>query len=158
MIVVGSAVAIGEAGVELSETAFRLLERFFREEGFHTPAQQMRASLHTMITAPGSAVFLAWRGQQAVGVATVTASVGIEYGRSAELEDLYVLPEARESGVASALIEAICAWCDERGVSAVLVTVTPEGERAHKLVEYYQRRGFANTGRVILERTLGDGR
>jgi aminoglycoside 6'-N-acetyltransferase I len=156
--VVGSAVAIGEAGVESFETAFRLLERFFREEGFHTPAQEMRASLHMMITAPGSAVFLAWRGQQAVGVATVTASVGIEYGRSAELEDLYVLPDARESGVASALIEAVCAWCGEQGVSAVLVTVTPEGERAHKLVEYYLRRGFANTGRVILERTLGDGR
>jgi len=155
---VGSAVAIREVGIESFETAFRLLERFFREEGFRTPAQEMRASLHTMITAPGSAVFLAWRGQQAVGVATVTASVGIEYGRSAELEDLYVLPGDRESGVASALIEAVCAWCRERGVSAVLVTVTPEGERAHKLLEYYQRRGFANTGRVILERTLGDGR
>jgi aminoglycoside 6'-N-acetyltransferase I len=155
---VGSAVAIREAGVESFETAFHLLERFFREEGFRTPAQDMRASLHTMITAPGSAVFLAWRGQQAVGVATVSTSVGIEYGRSAELEDLYVLPVERGSGVGRALIEAVCAWCREWEVSAVLVTVTPEGERAHKLVEYYRQRGFANTRRVILERILGDGR
>ena len=154
----GSTVTIQEADLESFETAFRLLERFFREEGFGTPAQEMRRSLRAMMDASQSAVFLAWDGQQAVGVATVTSSVGIEYGRSAELEDLYVLPELRGGGVASVLIEAVCAWCRERGVSAVLVTVTPEGERAHKLLSYYQRRGFANTGRVILERSLGDGR
>lgn len=154
----GSTVTIEEADVESFETAFRLLERFFREEGFGTPAQEMRRSLRAMMAAPHSAAFLAWRDQQAVGVATVTSSVGIEYGRSAELEDLYVLPEARGGGVGGALIEAVCVWCREREVSAVLVTVTPEGETAHRLLEYYQRRGFANTGRVILERVLGEDR
>ncbi len=149
-----SAVAIQQAGVESFETALCLLERFFREEGFSTPVQEMRTSLHAMMAGPSSAVFLAWRGHEAVGVATVTTSVGIEYGRSAELEDLYVLPEVRGSGVASALIEAVCAWCRERGVSAVLVTVTPEGEAEHNLLDYYERRGFTNTGRVILERAL----
>jgi len=88
----------------------------------------------------------------------VTTSVGVEYGRSAELEDLYVLPAERGRGVASALIEAVCAWCCEMGVSAVLVMVTPEGEKEHKLLDYYQRRGFVNTRRLILERTLGDRR
>jgi GNAT superfamily N-acetyltransferase len=155
-----SSVAIQEveADSDSFETALCLLERFFREEGFSTPAQEMRASLHTMITASGSAVFLAWRGTESVGVATVTTSVGIEYGRSAELEDLYVLPAERGRGVASALIEAIRAWCCEKEVSAVLVTVTPEGEKEHKLLDYYQRRGFVNTRRVILEHTLGDRR
>jgi GNAT superfamily N-acetyltransferase len=87
-----------------------------------------------------------------VGIATVTTSVGIEYGRSAELEDLYVLPEARGGGVATALIEAVCDWSCKQGASVVLVTVTPEGESEHGLLSYYQRRGFTNTGRVILER------
>jgi GNAT superfamily N-acetyltransferase len=156
MILVVSAVSIQEVGSESFETAFCLLERFFREEGFSTPAQEMRTSLRAMTTAPSSAVFLARRGHEAVGVATVTTSLGLEYGRSAELEDLYVLPEERGRGVASALIEAVCAWCRERGVSTVLVTVTPEGDTEHKLLDYYERRGFANTGRVILERALGD--
>ena len=154
MVLVSSSVAIQEVGADSFETAFRLLARFFREEGFDTPVQQMRASLHTMVTAPGSAVFLARRGGGAVGVATVTTSVGLEYGRSAELEDLYVLPEERGGGAASALIEAVCAWCGEQGVSVVLVTVTPEGEAEHQLTEFYRRRGFAYTGRVILERAL----
>jgi GNAT superfamily N-acetyltransferase len=150
-----ASINIQKVGIDSFDVAFCLLERFFREEGFNTPAEEMRSSLRTMMTAPGSAVFLAWRGREAVGIATVATSVGIEYGRSAELEDLYVLPQARGSGVASALIDAVCTWCLEEGATVVLVTVTPEGEADHKLLDYYQRRGFIHTGRVILERALG---
>jgi len=151
-----SPVYIRQAGAESDsfEAALCLLERFFREEGFSARTQDMRASLRTMMTAADSAVFLAWRGAESVGVATVTTSVGVEYGRSAELEDLYVLPAERGKGVASALVEAVCAWCREMEVSAVLVTVTPEGEEEHNLLDYYQRRGFVNTRRLILERAL----
>jgi GNAT superfamily N-acetyltransferase len=151
---VDSPVGIQQVKADCIEVAFHLLERFFSEGGFDTPAQQMRASLRTMMTDPGSAVFLAWQEQEAVGVATVTTSVGLEYGRSAELEDLYVLPEERGSGVASALIEAVCSWCRQQKVSVVLVTVTPEGESEHGLTNFYRRRGFAVTGRLILERAL----
>jgi GNAT superfamily N-acetyltransferase len=143
--------------IEIDEfdEAFYLLERFFREEGFDTPAEAMRSSLRAMIAAPNSAVFVARLEGKAVGVATVTTSVGIEYGRSAELDDLYVLPQARGRGIAGALIEAVCSWCGEKGATVVLVTVTPQGAAEHKLLDYYQRRGFANTGRLILERALG---
>jgi len=146
------AIQVRKAGVDSLDAALHLLQRFSLEEGFHTAAEEMRSSLHTMITYPNSAVFLAWHGTEALGVATVTMSVGIEYGRSAEIEDLYVLPRARGRGVATELIEAVCAWCRQEGCTAVLVTVTPEGEARHDLIEFYGRRGFANTGRVILER------
>ncbi len=150
----GGPVEIRQIGVEGFEPALGLLERFFREEGFTTPADAMAASLRAMLTSPDHAVFLAWAGKEAVGVATVAATVGIEYGRSAEMDDLYVLPQARSGGVASALIEAACAWCSEQGCTVMLVTVTPEGEAQHNLMGFYRRRGFAYTGRVLLERTL----
>jgi aminoglycoside 6'-N-acetyltransferase I len=149
---------IQRVGFDAFEEAIYLLKRFFHEEGFAKPAEEMRSSLHAMITASSCAVFIARRGKEAVGVATVTTSLGIEYGRSAELEDLYVLPKARRSGVASALVEAVCRWCCDQGVSVLLVTVTPAGAAEHKLLDYYQRRGFSNTGRLILERALGDCR
>ena len=136
------------------EAAFGLLRRFFREEGFGTPAGAMRAALHGLLADPASAVYLAWRGQQAVGVATVTTTAGLEYGRCAEMEDLYVLPEARHSGVATALIAAVAAWCRAQGCTALQIIVTPEGEAQHGLVDYYARRGFAHTGRVVLEQRL----
>jgi aminoglycoside 6'-N-acetyltransferase I len=156
MISVFVPIDIRRADIDTLDEALCLLERFFREEGFDTPAEAMRSSLRAMLGNPDSAVFVAQRDGKAVGVATVTTSVGIEYGRSAELEDLYVLPEARGSGIAGALIETVCTWCREKGVTAVLVTVTQQGEANHKLLEYYQRRGFTNTGRLILERALGD--
>jgi aminoglycoside 6'-N-acetyltransferase I len=137
------------------DEALYLLERFFREAGLDTPAETMRSSLRAMIAGPGSAVFVARLEGKAVGVATVATSEGIEYGRSAELDDLYVLPQARGRGIAGALIEAVCSWCRGQGATVVLVTVTPQGAAEHKLLDYYQRRGFMNRGRLILERALG---
>jgi aminoglycoside 6'-N-acetyltransferase I len=149
-----TAIRIQRIGSESLDSALYLLQRFFEEEGFSTPASEMRASLGAMVTGPSSAVFLAWQGAETVGVATVTTSVGIEYGRAAELEDLYVLPAARRSGAASALIDAVRRWCRAQGCTALLVTVTRGGEAAHGLMDFYQRRGFVNTGRVILEHRL----
>jgi len=148
---------IEEVGDESLDPALYLLRRFFSEQGFHTSAGEMRSSLQRMIVSPDNAVFLARRGTKALGVATVTTSVGLEYGLSTELEDLYVLPEARGGGVASALIEKVCSWCQERGCTTLLVTVIPEGEATHNLIDFYGRLGFANTGRVILERALRPG-
>jgi aminoglycoside 6'-N-acetyltransferase I len=148
-------ITIQEVGLESLETALSLLERFFLEEGFSTPTHEMRASLQTMITSPNSAVFLARHDTEAVGVATVNSTVGIEYGRSAELEDLYVPPDERGRGVASTLIEAVCAWCQEKRVNVILVTVTPGGETRHALLDFYQRRGFTNTKRIVMQREIG---
>jgi GNAT superfamily N-acetyltransferase len=151
-----SPVRIQEAGPDSFGAALSLLERFFSEEGFSTPAHEMGEPLRAMMADPGSNVFLAWRGDQAVGVATVTTSVAIEYGRSADLDDLYVLPAARGSGVGRALVEAVSAWSKDQGASILLVTASPEGQLEHGLLDYYRRRGFTNTGRLILERALHD--
>ncbi|MBN1992716.1 MAG: GNAT family N-acetyltransferase [Anaerolineae bacterium] len=144
------ALTIRPVGLESFDAAFDLLVRFFREEGFATPKEEMRASLRLLLASPAHAVFLARRDGQAVGVATVSIALNIEYGRSAEIDDLYVLPQARQQGVAAALIQTACAWCRRQGCAVVLVTVTAAGNAAHGLVGFYQRRGFVDTGRVIL--------
>jgi aminoglycoside 6'-N-acetyltransferase I len=146
-----SKVSVQQIGLESYDAAFALLLRFFREEGFDTPEREMRPSLSTLLVDPDSTVFLAEQNGQAVGVATVTSRVGIEYGRSAELEDLYVVPEVRGRGTGTALIDAVRAWCRRKGCTVLDVVVIPEGEAKHGLTDFYLRRGFANTGRVILE-------
>jgi aminoglycoside 6'-N-acetyltransferase I len=87
-------------------------------------------------------------------VATVTTSSGIELGLSAELEDLYVLPEARRSGVGEALIASVKDWCRTRGCTLLSVVVTREGQATHNLIEYYDRRGFKETGRTLMFASL----
>jgi aminoglycoside 6'-N-acetyltransferase I len=145
---------IKQANIDSFEPALELVARFFREEGFDTPAEELHSNLLRLLSSPTCAVFLAWRDSKAVGIATVTTSAGLEYGLSAEMEDLYVLPSERCAGIARALIEEVITWCKAKGVSALLVTVTPEGDKKHNLHDFYQRLGFANHGRVILERYL----
>jgi aminoglycoside 6'-N-acetyltransferase I len=131
-----------------------LLARFFAEEGFVAPAGGMLARLRTYLARPSNAVLVALEAGQPVGVATVATGYSLEYGGIAELEDLYVLPEHRGAGLGHALIGAACAAAAERGCSAILVTITPEGQSAHDLLGYYTRRGFEDDGRRILERRL----
>ena len=108
-----------------------------------------------MLNDEASTAFLAWADGLAVGIATVTTSYGIELGLSAELEDLYVQPEARGRGAGSILIEAVQDWCRERGCTLVSIVVTPEGQAAHNLIDYHRARGFEETGRMILFAHLG---
>ena len=138
--------------------ALPLIERFFAEEGFIAPPGQMRRLLLGLLSDDECAVFLAWHGEEVVGVATVTTNSGIELGLSAEMEDLYVLPTSRGRGVGAALVETVKGWCRSRGCSLVSVIVTPEGQAAHDLVGYYRHRGFVETGRTILFAHLQDGK
>jgi aminoglycoside 6'-N-acetyltransferase I len=148
-------VQIEQATLADFEAALSLLERFFEEEGFRTPREQIRGQVEQLLRDKESAVFLARAEGQPVGVATATTTEGIELGLSAEMEDLYVLPEARGSGAGRALIGAVAGWCRARGCSLVAVVVTPEGQAAHDLVGYYRAQGFEETGRTLLFRYLG---
>lgn len=145
---------ISRIGREHSPAAFDLLRRFFTEEGFATPLDQVRDSLDVMIGHPATAVFLAWQTGAPVAVATVSYTPSLEHGLYAELEDLYVLPEARGRGLARSLVEACCEWCRARGCSSLEVCVTPEAEVAHRLTQFYDRLGFTNTDRSLLSRSL----
>jgi GNAT superfamily N-acetyltransferase len=149
-------ITVRRATIAEFDAVLPLLLRFFAEEGFDTPPAQIGVEVQELLREPESAVFLAWYGAEAIGVATVTTSRGIEYGLSAEMEDLYVLPGKRSLGVGSALICAVQDWCIARGCTALEVVVTPEGQRAHDLVGYYRSRGFQESGRVILLRKLAE--
>ncbi len=131
--------------------ALGLLERFFAEHGFRAAGGDLRASLMEMIADPDSVVLLCSRSDEPVGVATITTSIGLEYGRSAEIEDLYVKPGARGKGIATALIDRAVEWCRGRGCSTILVTIAAQGSEGENLTEFYLRRGFQETGRRLME-------
>ena len=131
-----------------------LAERFFREEGFDLPPDGLAGRVADYVALDSNAIFLARRGDRLIGFATVATGFGLEYGLAAELEDLYVVPDHRRQGVARRLVGQATAWAANRGCSAVLVTVTPEGEAAHGLIGFYAGLGFRDRGRRLLERPL----
>jgi aminoglycoside 6'-N-acetyltransferase I len=136
------------------DAALDLLARFFREEGFSTSRQRIGENLDRMLADRTCWIALAAFGSELVGIVTVTTMLYIEWGRLAEIGDLYVAPEHRRRGLARRLVEAAIDWSKQRGCSGVYVTVTPVGEGRHRLSEFYRRLAFESTGRTTLSMVL----
>ena len=131
-----------------------LFERFYREEGFESAVAGVAANLRQILQRDDTAAFIALAGDRAVGAAATSSGFGLEVGLYAELEDLFVEPDCRGRGVASALVEAAADWARAKGCSDVEIVLTPHGQADDKLIPWYEARGFAATGRVIYERSL----
>ena len=149
-----ASILIQQIGIERIQPAFDLLLRFLTEEGFDTAPDQIRLNLQEFLGNPAYGTFLAYLNNEPVGIATVSTAISVELGGMAEFDDLYVLPAARNRGVAKALIESALNWCRTEGRAYVQVTVTPEGEAAHSLTRFYRKLGFADTDRKLLSRSL----
>jgi len=142
------------SGGDDTSSAASLLVRFFREEGFETPDAVIRARAKRMASISSCGLFVAEADARTIGVATVSLEFGIEFGWSAEMGDLYVLPEWRGRGVARALIDAIERFLMECGASGYQVTVTPFAQEHHELTKFYRKIGFSGEGRLILFKKL----
>lgn len=139
------------AGPEDAESLTRLLTLFFAGEGLATPAQVVAVRVPIFLSTPGNAAFLAMDGDEAVGVGTVTTSFGFEFGHSAEIEDLYVVPSHRGRGIATAILGEAMMWSRQEGFETLQVVVTPEDAARHRqLISWYGRLGFVESGRSLL--------
>jgi GNAT superfamily N-acetyltransferase len=141
------------AGDKLDAAAL-LLCRFFREEQFDTPDETVIVNTQRMAGLDLCGLFLAEAGGEAVGVATVSVEFGIEYGYSAEMGDLYVVPEWRGRGVSRMLVNAVEDYLRAMGSPTYRITLAPYGEEAHGLSQFYAALGFENEGRLILSKTI----
>jgi GNAT superfamily N-acetyltransferase len=138
------------------EAAAWLLVRFFREEQFDTPDETIIANTKRMAAIDLCALFLAEAGGEAIGVATASIEFGIEFGYSAEMGDLYVVPEWRGRGVSRCLVSAVEDFLRAMGSPTYRITLTPYGENAHGLGQFYAALGFESEGRLILTKTIKD--
>jgi GNAT superfamily N-acetyltransferase len=136
------------------DIAAALLGRFFVEEGFSVASGSIAENTRRMLIDPHHWIGLARIAGEAVGVVTMSTTLYIEWGRLAEIGDLYVQPPARRSGVGAALIGAAKSKSRALGCSAISVTVTAEGDLRHSLSEFYKSFGFSSSGRNILSHAL----
>jgi GNAT superfamily N-acetyltransferase len=129
------------------DAAVELLCRFFDEEDFDTPPPRIAENFDRMLADPSCWCAPARDGEITQGLITVSTVLYVEWGRLGEIGDLYVLPEHRGHGLARRLVERAKIWCRAQGCSAVSVTITPVGERRHRLSQFYASLGFEQTGR-----------
>jgi len=101
------------------------------EQTFGYPADKLeRAGVH-LVTAEAEG--------RLVGVG------GIEvHGTEAELKRFYVVPDARGTGVASALLQALVQYARGNGVRVLRLET---GDKQHAAIRFYRKHGFVEIPR-----------
>ena len=89
------------------------------------------------LEASGVAVFVARLDGEAVGMAAIVD----RFDGSAELKRMFVLVEARGHGVGHALLDAIDAHAESRGVTTIQLETGPKQLAA---IALYERAGYAH--------------
>jgi len=124
-----------------------LMQGQFQEHEIDVPAEQLRSAVAAMLENPELGFFLmARQNGQVVGLACVSFCWTLEYGgKSAWLDELYILPPYRGAGLGGALLQAALSRARELGCAAVDLEVDIEHRRAENL---YRRAGFEPLPRV----------
>jgi ribosomal protein S18 acetylase RimI-like enzyme len=120
--------------------------------------QRRRGWYRSMLEAGAAFTLVARRGAEAVGYAYVHIRPGDDDtwpvgARMAELVSLAVAPDERGRGTGTALMDAVDAELDRRGIHDLEVGVMAGNERA---IAFYERRGL-RVGELLLFR-FGGGR
>ena len=113
-----------------------LFAGYLRFYGKPVDEARIRAFLGERLQRNQSAVFLAFRGEQAVGfVQLYPAFASLSLAPSWILNDLFVAPEARGGGVARALMQAAVQLARETGAAELFLQTAHDNLPAQRLYE-----------------------
>jgi aminoglycoside 6'-N-acetyltransferase I len=133
----------------------RLAREFYDEDGFVTSDGELDRNFRTLLAAESSAhICLAIKHASAIGFALTTTDVILESGLVAELQDLYVMPAHRGTGVGALLMEDAKEWAKGQGAALLEIVVAPNGRDVSGLLRYYTANGFRDEGRRLLSLEL----
>jgi aminoglycoside 6'-N-acetyltransferase I len=140
--------------VDLPEL-LRLAREFYDEDGFTTSDDELSRNFRTLFASESSAhICLAINDNFVIGFALTTTGVVLESGLVAELQDLYVMPAHRGTGVGARLVQDAKQWATERGATLLEIVVAPNGRDISTLLAYYVAHGFRDDGRRLLSLEL----
>ncbi len=122
-------------------TVARLLHAFNSEFDTPSPGVDVLARRLTLLLAE-PATFAIVGGAPAVGVALVTLRANVwSDGPVALLDEMYVSPAHRGTGIGSKILEHMVRTCRELGVAEIEINVD---ESDTDTMRFYQHHGFTN--------------
>lgn len=132
-----------------------MVQALAAEHGREVSEETLGSALEYALSHPSEVRYaVAQRDEQLVGTACLQAAystwAAAPYG---SIEDVYVLPAARGSGVGTALLELLVAEARKRGYCRVELHVQEDNDEAW---HFYEARGFRFTGQLVYEMSLGE--
>lgn len=107
--------------------------------------------LANIVSSPFHAQFVVRSNDKVIGIATVSVILGAGSGHSAWLEDFVVSPQARGTGAASALWDAMIDWCEEKQVKSLNFTSRSSRKAAHR---FYEKHGAAIRDTSVFKKSI----
>jgi ribosomal protein S18 acetylase RimI-like enzyme len=148
---------IRQATIEDLEPLLEMMVAFNAFEHIPWTKSAGRAPLRTLLSDPSlGLVGIVEGGSTPLGYFVLTWNYDLEWnGRDAFLTELFVIEDARGSGIGRAALAEAESLAKEHGANAVHLVVRPENERAFEL---YKTSGFAVSPRVFLTKVLAAGK
>lgn len=135
--------------------AAMIAELFAVEKDFTPAPEKHEAGIRAILAREeDAAAFVAEDAAsgRAVGMVTVQLVISTaQGGPSGLLEDLFVRADSRRSGVASALVDAVEAWCRSRGATRVQLLADRTNASA---LSFYDEAGYGPTRMICRRRFL----
>ena len=135
------------------EVVINLLLVQLHEHGIPIQSAELATAVDGVLDRPERGIlFVAALQEIPVGVAYLSFTWALEHGgKTAWLEELYVVPEQREKGIGRALLTTACDHAAEQGCAAVDLEVDANHQRAAHLCA---REGFSPLDRARWVRRL----
>ncbi len=115
------------------------------------PAKQHRGLALLLNHPERAAIFVAEREKRIIGMTSVQTTLSSAEGKEAALlEDLIVLPEHRQQGIATALIEQVEGWCRNRHIDRLQLLADQHNTPA---LAFYQSRAWQSTRLIALRKS-----
>ena len=126
---------------------------FYAHEGIVFNAAAALQAMRTLISDPALGRLVVIEDEHAIaGFAAIMFGFSLEFrGRSAILDELYVVPSARARGLGTGALRFAEEICVEAGVQVLQLEVERTNIRAQSL---YQRNGFFDRGNHLLSKHL----
>jgi GNAT superfamily N-acetyltransferase len=131
----------------------RLLQDQFGEHDIELSSKSLKDAIAEMLVNDRWGMFFVARDEgQVIAVAAIAYAWTLEHGgKSAWLDELYVIPERRGKGIGTALLQEVVKELQNQGCKAIDLEVEREHRRAERL---YQREEFERLARTRWVRRL----
>ena len=138
-----------QAGLEDVDALVELMADFYRESDYALNRERARGAFSALLEDPSlGRVWLIDHDAADVGYVVVTFVFAMEYGGSiAFVDDFFVRPESRNSGLGTAALAAVRDQCGLLGVRAMSVEVAVDNAAAQAV---YRHTGFEMTDRRLM--------